>query len=180
MRAAAFLKAINVGGHTVTMERLRAIIAGLGYRDVRTLLASGNVVLGWSGRASPASHERRIAEGLEQTLGYPVPVFLRETPALEAALAAAPFSTAFVTGAQVRNIGFLREPLGKAALARLAALCTDQDQFAALGRELHWASRTRQSESPFFKIRFEREFGTDMTMRTRGTVEKVVAALGRD
>ena len=43
-RYVAFLRAINVGGHTVKMDRLRALFAELGHGGVETFIASGNVI----------------------------------------------------------------------------------------------------------------------------------------
>jgi uncharacterized protein (DUF1697 family) len=61
----ALLRAVNVAGHaTVAMADLRAAIVSLGFRDVRSVLQSGNVVLG-DGRRSAAAVERL----LERTLG---------------------------------------------------------------------------------------------------------------
>src|ERR1041384_610051 len=41
---AAFLRAINVGGHVVKMDRLRRLVESLGHARVETLIASGNVI----------------------------------------------------------------------------------------------------------------------------------------
>ncbi len=44
-RHVALIRGINVGrAKRVAMADLRALVEGLGYRDVRTLLNSGNVV----------------------------------------------------------------------------------------------------------------------------------------
>ena len=43
-RYAAFLRAINVGGHVVKMEVLRAAFEDLGFAGVETFIASGNVI----------------------------------------------------------------------------------------------------------------------------------------
>ncbi len=40
----AFLRAINVGGHTVKMDYLRVLFETLGFSDVETFIASGNVI----------------------------------------------------------------------------------------------------------------------------------------
>ena len=40
----AFLRAINVGGHTVKMDRLRGLFESLGVLNVETFIASGNVI----------------------------------------------------------------------------------------------------------------------------------------
>lgn len=50
----ALLRGINVGrAKRVAMADLRALVEGLGYTDVRTLLNSGNVVFTASGKAVP-------------------------------------------------------------------------------------------------------------------------------
>ena len=45
-RLVAFLRAINVGGHTVTMAHLRGLFEDLGFTNVETFIASGNVIFG--------------------------------------------------------------------------------------------------------------------------------------
>ena len=44
MKYVAFLRAINVGGHVVKMEVLRAHFESLGLSSVDTFIASGNVI----------------------------------------------------------------------------------------------------------------------------------------
>ena len=40
----AFLRAINVGGHNVRMDDLKAVFERQGFRNVETFIASGNVI----------------------------------------------------------------------------------------------------------------------------------------
>ncbi len=64
----ALLRGINVGSaKRVAMEDLRALMGGLGYGDVRTLLNSGNVVFSANGRNGDPS--RRIGAEIEKKLG---------------------------------------------------------------------------------------------------------------
>ena len=44
VRYIAFLRAINVGGHTVRMEELRRLFERMGAAQVQTFIASGNVI----------------------------------------------------------------------------------------------------------------------------------------
>ena len=94
MTCFAFLRAINVGGHRVTMDELRGLFADLGFPEAETFLASGNVVLDVrpEGREEPADLERRIEAGLEEALGYEVATFLRDADELRAVAAAVPES----------------------------------------------------------------------------------------
>jgi len=68
----ALLRGINVGtAKRVAMEDLRALMGGLGYGDVRTLLNSGNVVFSANGRSGDPS--RRIGAEIESMPGMRAP-----------------------------------------------------------------------------------------------------------
>ncbi|MFG2845110.1 DUF1697 domain-containing protein [Kitasatospora sp. NPDC048296] len=110
----AFLRAINVGGRTVRMERLRALFAELGLANVRSYIQSGNVFFDTDGpdRATDrAALTRRIEEHLERALGYPVPVMLRTVDEVAGLLAAEPFRGVEVTPDVRLVVAFLSEPL---------------------------------------------------------------------
>lgn len=86
-RFAALLRGVNVGrGNRVPMSELRALLEGLGYRDVRTLLNSGNSI--FTAKAGAArSHADRIHGGLAARVGVDVPVIVKsagEWSAIEA------------------------------------------------------------------------------------------------
>ena len=67
MKLVAFLRAINVGGHVVTMETLRKHFGALGLREVETFIASGNVLFD-SPERNTAAIERRVETHLAATL----------------------------------------------------------------------------------------------------------------
>ena len=68
-RHVALLRGINVGtAKRVAMADLRAMVEGLGYREVRTLLNSGNVVF-TGPDAAPAKAAARIEAALVEQLG---------------------------------------------------------------------------------------------------------------
>lgn len=84
-RQVALLRGINVGrAKRVAMADLRALVEGLGYGDVRTLLNSGNVVFTASGVAPGAAAAR-----IEGALAARVGVSSRVTVLTAAELAAA-------------------------------------------------------------------------------------------
>jgi len=89
----AFLRAINVGGHVVTMEELRRHFVKAGARNVETFIASGNVVFDWPSTDAKDA-ETRIEERLQKALGYEVKTFVRSTADVAAiAQGLLPFST---------------------------------------------------------------------------------------
>ena len=160
MRYVAFLRAINVGGHVVKMERLRALFEELGLTSVETFIASGNVI--FESRASAASLEKKIAKHLADALGYEVATFLRTIPELvPIAAREGDFWVGFLGSA----------PASKAVLA----LATPEDVLALDGRELYWTRSGRYSDSTLNNGKLEKALGIPMTMRNVTTVRKLAA-----
>jgi uncharacterized protein (DUF1697 family) len=50
----AFLRAINVGGHTVKMDHLRRLFEALEFDNVETFIASGNVIFDSASKSTKA------------------------------------------------------------------------------------------------------------------------------
>ncbi|MFJ5232343.1 DUF1697 domain-containing protein [Kitasatospora sp. NPDC088391] len=107
----AFLRAVNVGGRTVRMERLRELFAGLGLADVRTYIQSGNVFFRAEAGADRAALAGRIEAALAEGLGWPVPVMLRTVEEVEALLALDPFAGVEPGEDKRLCVLFLSEPL---------------------------------------------------------------------
>ena len=64
-RYVAFLGGINVGGHRVSMERLRTEFGTLGFLDVSTFIASGNVIF----TTRTTAHTSRRSPSVRAVLG---------------------------------------------------------------------------------------------------------------
>lgn len=170
-RYVALLRAINVGGHVVKMERLRALFEEMGFQDVTTFIASGNVLFG-AGRSPAASLERKIEKALGAALGYEVDTFLRTPEELAAVAAHQPFAA--IEGASL-YVGFVKEPLDAGARDVLHGFRTPTDDFAVLGREVYWHCRTRSTDSEFSGARFEKSLRRKATFRNVTTVRKLAA-----
>ena len=85
----AFLRAINVGGRQAKNTDLRAAFERMGYADVDTFIASGNVIFSTRARSS-AALERKIEDALEQEFGLEMTTFLRTRAEVAAILAELP------------------------------------------------------------------------------------------
>ena len=75
-RYITFLRAINVGGHIVKMEYLETLFEELGFSNVETFIASGNVIFESSSKDTKAL-EQTIEKHLLEKLGYAVTTFIR-------------------------------------------------------------------------------------------------------
>jgi uncharacterized protein (DUF1697 family) len=170
----AFLRAINVGGHTVKMDYLRTLFEALGFTNVETFIASGNVIFDSPARSS-RTLERKIEASLELTLGYPVATFIRSTAELAEIASYKPFSDAELSAALTLYVGFMGSAPSAAAKQKLLAFELKMDDFEFNGREVYWLSRARFSDSEFSGARLEKTLGLAATLRNSTTVMKLAA-----
>ena len=92
-RYAAFLRAVNVGGTgKLPMAELVKLAEGLGFANVKTYIASGNLIFETS--MSAARAKEALAASVALTLGKPADIFIRDTAALKAVISANPFPQA--------------------------------------------------------------------------------------
>jgi uncharacterized protein (DUF1697 family) len=175
----AFLRAINVGGHTVKMEALRRQFEALGFGNVETFIASGNVIFETTAK-NTRSLEKQIEKHLRSALGYEVATFIRTQAELAAIAQYQPFSPALLKTAQALNVAFLADPLDAAAHKKLLALKTDIDDFHVHGREIYWLCKKKQSESTFSNAVLEKTVGRSSTIRGVNTIQKLAAKYGRE
>jgi uncharacterized protein (DUF1697 family) len=176
-RWVAFLRAINVGGHVVKMERLRSILDSLGFANVETFIASGNVI--FEARASSAARlEEKIQTALRKELGYDVATFLRNETELDEIADYEPFSPAALkeSGAAL-YIAFLPALLTAETEKRLLPFRKANVDLVAHGREIYCSFRVPLSDSGFSGARLEKAIGFPMTMRNANTVARIVAKL---
>jgi uncharacterized protein (DUF1697 family) len=173
-RYIAFLRAINVGGHTVKVDRLRQLFESLGLAHVETFIASGNVVFEAKSKQA-ASLSKKIEQQLKEALGFEVATFIRTATELADIAKYQAFTPAEVDKATALNVAFLTAPIDATAERKLMALKTDIDTFHAHGREIYWLCRKKQSESTFSNVVLEKTIGQPSTLRGVNTIEKMVA-----
>jgi len=167
-----FLRAINVGGHTVKMDFLRQMFESLGFADVETFIASGNVIFE-SKAGNAKTLEKKIEICLHESLGYEVATFIRTDTELAEIAAYKPFPQSQLDASAALNIGFLADPLDAAAKQKLASLKTDIDDFHVHGRELYWLCKKKQSDSKISNVAIEKALGVKSTLRGVNTVKKL-------
>jgi uncharacterized protein (DUF1697 family) len=174
-RYVAFLRGMNVGGHRVTMSELREQFGVLGFTQVESFIASGNLIFSAPGHTTRAPLERTIEVHLRQCLGYPVATFLRTPAELEEIVANVPFgATEIALAGYTVHVGFLRAAPDDALRALLAANETSFDAFGTGTREIYWLCRGKLTESTVKWSAIERTIDGAVTMRNLTTVRKLV------
>ena len=172
-RYVALLRAINVGGHTVKMDRLRALFEEMGLANVETFIASGNVLFDSSSK-SAATIESRVERHLESALGYEVTTFVRPVAELGGIAASHPFES-FERNGHALSVGFLKEALGADARERLLALQAGYDEFHLHDREVYWLCHGKMSDSKVWGRPLDKALGAHITFRNVTTVRKLAA-----
>lgn len=134
-RSVAFLRGINVGGHRVTKDELIAVFSDLGFADVDTFLASGNVLFG----NGPEMTERAMAEALERRLGYAVPTTVRGPAEVELLAEAEPFPTETLAAATGKPQAILLfDEITPAVERAVLDRSNDEDLLVPAQRAVYW------------------------------------------
>ncbi len=176
-RYVAFLRAINVGGHTVKMEALRRHFEDLGLEGATTFIASGNVLFEADETASEQL-EQRIERGLHTALGYEVTTYVRSDEEIAAIAGFAPFPDAAARAGDTSYVLFLQRAPDAATQRRVAALSNDDDLFRVHHRELYWLRRGSLLGSTVRDVEIARALGkVPTTSRNVNTVRRLAAKL---
>lgn len=177
-RLIAFLRAINVGGHNVTMAELRKLFEGLSLKEVETFIASGNVIFTSAGDVRVL--EQKIERQLLRSLGYEVKAFIRTVPEVVAVARHKPFTASHLKSAAALNVAFLADPIGAETEKSLMTLRTEMDDFHVHGREVYWLCQARQSESKFSNTRFEKLLNARATWRNVNTIRRLADKFSKE
>jgi uncharacterized protein (DUF1697 family) len=170
----ALLRGINVGGHRVKMDRLRALFADMGFRGVETFIASGNVIFS-SEASDQAALADRIEQALQEGLGYAVPTFMRTPSEVEAVAGYDPRTGHADSPDGSLYVVFLKQPPDNAMRARFTPLESSFDRFAFDGREIYWSMAGKLSASPLFGTGLEKAVGAaPCTLRNITSVRRLV------
>ena len=155
------------------MEQLRSLFAELGFRNVTTLIASGNVTFDAT-TAEAAKLEAKIERHLHARLGFLSETYVRSPSELETVINHTAFPAARVKAAHALWIAFLKQEPSRAATAALMALRCPTDEFHVHGREVYWLRQATSTESKFTGS-LDKVLGMPVTARNITTVRKLAA-----
>jgi uncharacterized protein (DUF1697 family) len=157
------------------MGHLRNLFEGLGFSNVETFIASGNVIFDSTSK-SLKTLEKKIEGHLKTALGYEVATFIRSTSELAAVADYKPFSDAELNGdGHGLYIAFLENEPSDATKRKVLSLKTPVDEFHIFGSELYWLCRKKFSESEVSATALSRALGMQSTTRNSTTIKKIVA-----
>ncbi len=104
----AFLRGINVGGHhKVPMADLKTELQKLGFKNIITILNSGNIIFDYTDEEI-TTLEQITTTQLENTFGFPIPTIIRTVNTIQQLLKQNPFSAIEITKDSRLYISFLK------------------------------------------------------------------------
>lgn len=169
-RYAAFLR--GVSPMTAKMPEIRRAFESAGFRDVKTLLSSGNVVFD-ARRASEEALQRTAEAAMRERLGQTFLTIVRPVEMLRVLLATDPYDGFGVHPSAKRIVTFLRD---EPAIPPKLPVERDGARVLTLrGREL-FSAYLPTPKGPVFMTLIERTCGKEVTTRTGDTVAKVARA----
>jgi uncharacterized protein (DUF1697 family) len=170
----AFLRGINLGKRRPPMTQLKALFEELGFEEVSTFIASGNVIFD-AAKTESRKLEAKIAAHLESALGYDVETFVRTAGEVCAVGEAAIFPDQEAPENTV-HVAFLHEPLDAATAKKLSAIKTEHDAFRVKGTEYYWLCRIRTTDSLVWKLPEMKALRLpSATLRNLTSVRKLIA-----
>ena len=169
---AAFLRGVNVGGVNLKMAEVATALSDAGFTNVRTILATGNVLLeSKSGLNTPAAVRKKAEAALRERFGYEAWVLAYDIDTVRAISEAFPFErevdgyqsyVTFVTDAKV--------------LDELAALPAGSDEKIAPGTGvIYWqVPKGSTLDSTIGKTMGKPRYKSSTTTRNLRTLAKVL------
>ncbi|NML07976.1 DUF1697 domain-containing protein [Sphingomonas sp. G-3-2-10] len=174
-RRAALLKGVNVGGNRkLPMADLRKLVEDLGYGDVKTLLASGNVVFDAPGEATAL--ETKLEAALE-TLGVKTDILIRDAADIAKIIEDNPFADAAKDHPNHLMVHFHRDPFPDGLIERIPDLYEGPERLHAVGRTLYVDFPRDIGHSKLPQAMARAKFPKLNTARNWNTVTKLLAML---
>jgi len=103
----ALLRGINVGGNAIiSMQDLKNAFGSLGFTNIRTILASGNVLFE-ACEEDRARLTRKIEQTLQKKFGVEIFVMIRTIGEIQALLESKPFKSTQITAQTKLHVSFL-------------------------------------------------------------------------
>ncbi|MER9331258.1 DUF1697 domain-containing protein [Mesorhizobium sp. M0488] len=171
----ALLYSIVLGeGRRVIMSDLKAMAEGLGLRNVRTLVATGNLVF-----EAPATEvadlEQRLEAAFEKTFGRHVDIIVRGATDWLRLAAGNPFPAESIAAADQVAVRVMRRPVPDEAVTALGSYVGKDEKMQAVGGDI-WIVFSRAS-SRLLAATGHKRLGIG-TSRNWNTVRKLTEMVG--
>ncbi|HEY7052510.1 MAG TPA: DUF1697 domain-containing protein [Mycobacterium sp.] len=166
---AAFLRGVNVGGVNLKMADVTKTLSDAGFTDVKTILASGNVLL--QSRSKADTVRRKAEAALRDVFGYDAWVLVYDIDTVAAISAAYPFKREVAE--HHSYVTFVSDP---DVLDELAALKPGPGERIERGDGvIYWqVARSKTLDSAIGKTMGKKRYKASTTTRNLRTLDKLL------
>ena len=171
-RYVALLRGVNVGGTTVKSAALADMARRIGLADVRTVLASGNLLFSAADDERPAALESRVEDALRETFGYDAWIVLTTVDHLRAVIDGFPFHE---RDDRQPYVVLGSDPAVLDEIARAAGeLEADDERIERGDGVVYWdCPKGRTLDTPFAKLIAKARYKATTTNRNLRTLRKL-------
>lgn len=171
----ALFRGINVGGNNkLPMKELASVLEGLGLKNIRTYIQSGNVV--FDGKGEPAALAAKMGAAIKKNHGFEPKVLVLDAARLEQAIKANPFPEGEAEG-NTLHFNFLESVPPKPDLAGIEKIRAPSERCQLKGDVFYLHAPEGIGRSKL-AANMERLLGVPMTGRNWNTVNKLRELVG--
>jgi uncharacterized protein (DUF1697 family) len=175
----ALLRGVNVGGRNLMkMPALKACLEDEGFDRVETFIQSGNIVFR-TARTSVSRLTVQLENAIERTFGISSRVVVVSRDRLKTVIDEAPAAWRSRSDLR-RNIAFLRPPVTAAAALREVDARPGVDTVDAGKGVLYMTTTLRDAAKSRLPKIVTKPVYREMTIRTCGTCQKILALMEKD
>ena len=175
---ALFLRAINTGARRVTNEQLLAPLVAAGFADVSAYQAAGNLLVSADGNEAVDLEPDVLTALLSDAYGFDTPVFVRSGIELQSVVERCPFTAAQIAATSgMVQVTFMGDRPSAEQISAVADITPAEDLVSFDGSEWFWLPVDGVSGSKL-SVRAVEHIVGPMTMRTLGTVRRILDRLG--
>jgi uncharacterized protein (DUF1697 family) len=170
-RYAAFLRGVNVGGVNLKMADVAAALSDAGFTEVKTILASGNVLL--ESRSGVDAVRKKAEKALRDRFGYDAWVLAYDLHTVESISDKFPFERE-VDGHH-SYVTFVTDPEVLDELAALARSAGKDEKIKRGKGVIYWqVPKTGTLNTTIGKTMGKKRYKSSTTTRNLRTIEKVL------
>jgi uncharacterized protein (DUF1697 family) len=172
----ALLRGIMPANPNMSNEKLRQLFEELGFKNVRTVISSGNVLFESDSNA-PEELEARIEKALPEQLGFTSTTIVRSRDELNKLAARKPFGSAEHSKTTNLNITFLKNKTRSKLAFPHQPANKSYVILSSNGSEVCSVIDISGSKTPDLMTWLEKQFGKEISTRTYKTVQRILAKM---
>lgn len=170
----AFLRAVNVGGHNkIKMNDLKKLFISIGYKNVETVIQSGNVIFESSEKDMKAV-TNKIEKKLNEFMKKEIKVFIRTHSELAKIVKENPFGKTKADDVVRTYVFFLYEEPGDKVKIPFVSTMGDVNVFKIIDLQIFMIVKKIPGKASSPNDLIEKNFGVSVTARNWNVVCKIV------